>query len=44
MSRRRFRLPSPALVIAMIALCLALRGTAFAAANAKPLNKKPSRS
>jgi len=32
MSNRRFRLPSPALVISMIALTLVLGGTAFAAA------------
>jgi len=32
MSKRRFRLPSPALVISMIALSLVLGGTAFAAA------------
>lgn len=32
MSKRRFRLPSPALVISMITLSLVLGGTAFAAA------------
>jgi hypothetical protein len=35
MSKRRFRLPSPALVISMIALSLVLGGTAFAASTAK---------
>ena len=43
MSKRRFRLPSPALVISMIALSLVLGGTAFAAksvATAKHKDKK----
>jgi hypothetical protein len=35
MSKRRFRLPSPALVISMIALSLVLGGTAVAAGTAK---------
>jgi hypothetical protein len=35
MFKRRFRLPSPALVISMITLSLVLGGTAFAAATAK---------
>jgi hypothetical protein len=40
MPKRRLRLPSPALVIALIALTLVLGGTAVAASTAKPLNKK----
>jgi hypothetical protein len=40
MQRRRLRLPSPAIVIAMIALSLVLGGTAIAASTATPLNKK----
>ena len=40
MFRRRFRLPSPALVISVVALSLVLGGTAFAASTSRPLNKK----
>jgi hypothetical protein len=40
MFKRRFRLPSPALVISMITLSLVLGGTAFAAATAKHADAK----
>jgi hypothetical protein len=40
MRKRRFRLPSPALVISMITLSLVLGGTAFAASTAKHKDKK----
>jgi hypothetical protein len=40
MRKRRFRLPSPALVISMITLALVLGGTAFAASTAKHSDKK----
>jgi hypothetical protein len=40
MQRRRLRLPSPAIVIAMIALSLVLGGTAIAAGTSAPLSKK----
>lgn len=40
MSRRRFHLPSPALVISMIALSLVLGGTAVAASTAGHADKK----
>ncbi|HEU5244123.1 MAG TPA: hypothetical protein VFU33_06960 [Gaiellaceae bacterium] len=40
MSKRRFRLPSPALVISMITLSLVLGGTAVAASTAKHGDKK----
>jgi hypothetical protein len=40
MFKRRFRLPSPALVISMIALSLVLGGTAVAASTAKHGDKK----
>src|SRR5262249_14886584 len=40
MPKRRFRLPSPALVISMIALSLVLGGTAVAASTAKHSDKK----
>jgi len=39
MSMRRFHLPSPALVIAMVALALVLGGTAVAASTSAPLTK-----
>jgi hypothetical protein len=39
MFKRRFRLPSPAIVIAMLALTLALGGTAIAAGTTTPLTK-----
>jgi hypothetical protein len=40
MFKRRFRLPSPALVISMITLSLVLGGTAFAASTATHKDKK----
>src|SRR6266571_4093796 len=40
MFKRRFRLPSPALVISMITLSLVLGGTAVAASTAKHGDKK----
>jgi hypothetical protein len=40
MFKRRFRLPSPAIVISMIALALVLGGTAVAASTAKHTDKK----
>jgi hypothetical protein len=40
MQRRKLRLPSPAIVIAMIALSLVLGGTAIAAGTSTPLSKK----
>src|SRR5215475_4718696 len=40
MFKRRFRLPSPALVISMVALSLVLGGTAVAASTAKHGDKK----
>jgi hypothetical protein len=40
MQRRRLRLPSPAIVIAMVALSLVLGGTAIAAGTSTPLSKK----
>jgi hypothetical protein len=40
MFKRRFRLPSPALVISMVALSLVLGGTAIAASSAKHGDKK----
>jgi hypothetical protein len=40
MLKRRFRLPSPALVISMVTLSLVLGGTAFAASTAKHGDKK----
>src|SRR5262249_26266300 len=40
MFKRRFRLPSPALVISMVALSLVLGGTAVAASTAKHSDKK----
>ena len=40
MFKRRFRLPSPAMVIAMIALALVLGGTAIAAGTSTPLTKR----
>ena len=40
MFKRRFRLPSPALVISMITLSLVLGGTAFAASTAKHKDAK----
>ena len=39
MFKRRFRLPSPAIVIAMLALALVLGGTAVAAGTSTPLTK-----
>src|SRR6478672_2182413 len=40
MFKRRFRLPSPALVISMVTLSLVLGGTAFAASTATHKDKK----
>jgi hypothetical protein len=40
MFKRRLRLPSPAIVIAMLALALVLGGTAIAAGTSTPLTKK----
>ena len=40
MFKRRFRLPSPALVISMVTLSLVLGGTAVAASTAKHKDKK----
>src|SRR5215831_9058754 len=43
MSQRRFRLPSPALVVSMLALAVALGGTAFAANSAIAKSKNSDR-